>query len=166
MGFGCMVLFALPFAAVGLVSGVMVVSKLAVGDWRTAAFLGLFAILFGGAGMGLIAAALAGRHEAARRQEVKARHPNEPWLWRQDWAVGRIADAGRKGQYALWAFAALWNLIAFPSAFFALREVQRSGNRLGLIALLFPLVGLGLIVAALRSSDRQRKFGLSTLELA
>jgi hypothetical protein len=65
MGFGCLVLFALPFAAVGLVSGVMVVSKLAVGDWRTAAFLGLFAVLFGGAGMGLIAVAWAGRREAA-----------------------------------------------------------------------------------------------------
>jgi len=166
MGFGCMVLFALPFAAVGLVSGVMVVSKLAAGDWRTAAFLGLFAVLFGGAGTGLIAAAWAGRQETARRQELQTRHPDEPWLWRQDWAAGRIDDAGRKGQYALWAFAALWNLIAFPSAFFALREFQRSGNRLSLIALVFPLVGIGLIVAALRSSDRQRKFGLSTFELA
>jgi hypothetical protein len=166
MGFGCVVLFALPFAAVGLVAGVMVIQKLAVGDWRTGAFLGLFAIVFGSVGLGLIAAALAGRREAARRSVVQGQHPDEPWLWRQDWAAGRIEDAGRKGQYGLWAFAALWNLIAFPSAFLALQEVHRSGNRLALVALLFPAVGLGLIIAAARSTARQKRFGLSTLELA
>jgi hypothetical protein len=165
LGFGCVVLFALPFAAVGLGAGVGVVQKLAVGDLRTASFLGLFAVVFGGVGLGLIAVALAGRREAARRAVVETEHPEEPWLWRQDWAAGRIEDAGRKGQYGLWAFAALWNLIALPSAFLALQELHRSGNKLTLIALIFPIIGVGLLVAAARSTIRERKFGLSILEL-
>ena len=166
VGFGCVVLFALPFAAVGLFAGVQSALKLATGDWRTAAFLGLFAIVFGGVGLGLAVAALAARREAERRALAQARHPDEPWLWREDWASGRLEDSGRKGEYALWVFATLWNLIAIPSAVLALREVQRTGNRLALIALLFPAAGVGVIVAAVRSTIRQRKFGVSSLELA
>jgi hypothetical protein len=41
-------LFALPFAAVGLFAAAQVVGKLAVGDWRTAGFLSIFAVVFGG----------------------------------------------------------------------------------------------------------------------
>jgi hypothetical protein len=96
---------------------------------------------------------------------VEAEHLEEPWLWRQDWAAGRIEDAGRKGQYGLWAFSALWNLIALPSAFLALQELHRSGNKLTLIALIFPIIGVGLLVAAARSTIRERRFGLSILEL-
>jgi hypothetical protein len=114
-------------------------------------------------GFGLAVAAVIGRREAERRALAAARHPNEPWLWRQDWASGRIEDSGRKGQYGWWGFAVLWNLISFPSALLALREAHQHGNRLALIALIFPVVGL--IVAAGRSSIRQRKFGLSSLEL-
>jgi hypothetical protein len=166
LAFGCLLLFSLPFAATGLFAGVQTVLKLAAGDWRTAAFMSVFALVFGGAGFGLAAAALYGRREVARRELAAARYPDQPWLWRQDWASGRIEDAGHKGQYGLWIFAAFWNLISFPSAILALREVYQKGNRLALIALLFPVVGLGLIAAAVRATMRQRKFRLSSLELA
>jgi hypothetical protein len=166
VAFGCLLLFSLPFAATGLFAAVQTVLKLAAGDWRTAAFMSVFALVFGGAGIGLAAAALYGRREAQRRDLAAAQYPNEPWLWRQDWASGRIEDAGRKGQYGLWIFAAFWNLISFPSAILALREVYQKGNRLALVALLFPVVGVGLIVAAVRATMRQRKFGLSSLELS
>ena len=166
VAFGCLLLFSLPFAATGLFAGVQTVLKLAAGDWRTAAFMSLFALVFGGAGIGLAAAALFGRREARRRDLAAAQYPNEPWLWRQDWASGRIEDAGRKGQYGLWIFAAFWNLIAIPSAILALREVYQKGNHLALIALIFPVAGAGLIIAAVRATMRQRKFGVSSLDLA
>jgi hypothetical protein len=164
--FGCLLLFSLPFAATGLFAAVQTGLKLAEGDWRTAAFMSVFALVFGGAGTGLAAAALYGRREAQRRDLAAAQYPDQPWLWRQDWASGRIEDAGRKGQYGLWIFAAFWNLISFPSAILALREVYEKGNHLALIAMLFPVVGVGLIVAAVRATLRQRKFGGSSLELA
>jgi len=166
LGFGCVVLFALPFAAVGVGAGVQAVLKLAAGDWRTGGFLSLFAIIFGGVGVGLAIAAIVAQREAERSALAAVRHPGQPWLWREDWASGRLADSGRKGQHALWGFAALWNLIALPGAVLALQEVYRSGNRLALIALIFPVMGASMIVAAIRSTVRQRKFGISSLELA
>ena len=163
---GCLVLFGLPFAGVGVGSAVLLVTKLYEGDWKAAGFLSIFALLFGGAGAGVIVVALVGRREAMRRALAAERHPAEPWLWRADWSSGSIEAAGRKGQYCLWAFAAFWNLIAWPTGVLVIRAALEQGNRLALIGLLFPVVGLGLLVAAARATIRERKFGVSVLELA
>ncbi|HTC22795.1 MAG TPA: hypothetical protein VK688_00450, partial [Gemmatimonadales bacterium] len=166
MAFGCLALFALPFIAVGIGSAVMVVPKLWAGDWKGAGLLGLFALTFGGAGGWVLAAGVMGQRQAASRALAAERHPNEPWLWRPDWAAGSIEDAGRKSQYFLWAFAAFWNLIAWPIGVMVVRATLIEGNRLGLLGLLFPIVGIGLLVAAIRATLRERKFGVSVLELA
>ncbi len=164
--FGCLVLFAAPFAAVGLGAAVVAAEKAIAGDWKGAGFLSLFALTFGGAGIGLIAASVAGRRLAERKALAAARHPAEPWLWRPDWAAGRIEDTGRKGQYLSWIFAAFWNLIAWPVGVLVVRAALAQGNRLALLGLMFPAAGILLLVSAIRASWRERKFGVSVLELA
>ncbi|MGE5231129.1 MAG: hypothetical protein ACM3NS_05265 [Deltaproteobacteria bacterium] len=166
LALGCQILFALPFAASGLVAAVLAAKKILAGDWRTGGFLSVFALVFGGAGIGISAAALAGRRQLERRALAAERHPGAPWLWRPDWAQGRIEDAERRGQYLLWIMTVLWNLVALPTGFAALRAAMEQGNRLALIGLLFPAIGAGLLVAAVRASWRERKFGVSVLELA
>jgi hypothetical protein len=166
MAFGCLVLFALPFVGVGLGSAVMAVTKAVAGDWKNAGLLGLFGLVFGGAGSGVLATGVMGRREATRRALAAERHPAEPWLWRADWAAGSIEDTGRRSQYVLWAFAGLWNLIAWPSGVLAVRAALEQGNRLAWIGLVFPVVGVGLLVAAIRATIRERKFGVSVLELS
>ena len=83
----------------------MAVRRVASGNLREAAlFFGLFAVTFGGVGLGGIAAVLAGRR---RQQEaLVARYPESPWLWRSDWASGRIVDSGRTTMFTAWVFAA------------------------------------------------------------
>lgn len=166
MAAGCLVLFGLPFAAVGIGSAAFVVVKLWQGDWKAAALAALFALVFGGAGAWVIGSALMGRREATRRALVADQHPGEPWLWRPDWASGSIEDTGRKTQYFLWAFAGFWNLIAWPCGVLALRAALEQGNRLALIGLLFPVIGIGLLIAATRATVRERKFGVSVLDLS
>lgn len=166
LALGCQVLFAVPFAAGGLVAAVVAAKKLLAGDWKTAGFLSVFALVFGGAGIGIVAAALAGRRQLERRALAAERHPGEPWLWRPDWAQGRIEDTERRGQYLLWILTVLWNLVALPTGFIAIRAALQQGNRLALIGLLFPVIGAGLLVAAVRATWRERKFGVSVLELA
>jgi len=164
--FGLLVLFALPFAGVGVVTAVLAAGKLFAGDWKAAGFMGVFALVFGGAGAGVLAAGIAGRRAAEQRAVAAARHPAEPWLWRADWAQGAIEDTERKGRYSLWAFAALWNVIAWPTAVLVVRAALGQGNRLALLGLLFPVVGVGLVVAAVRATWRERKFGTSVFDLA
>jgi hypothetical protein len=64
-----------------------------------------------------------------------------------------------------WIFGGFWNLVSFPAAFFALRQALEQGRYAGLIALLFPAVGIGLLAWAVRSTLRYRRYGTSRLEL-
>jgi hypothetical protein len=161
----CLVLFLLPFAGVGLFAAVQVVRSALAGDWGQAGFLGIFALVFGGVGIGGIAGALAGRHKVAEAALLRERHPESPWLWRDDWAAGRIEDSGRATMWTAWAFAAFWNLVSLPAAWFGVREVVEKGNMAALLALLFPLVGMGLLIWAVKATLRFHRYGVSVLEL-
>ena len=163
---GCAVLFLLPFAAVGVYATVQLLAAVGKHDWTQAGFLAVFALTFGGVGIGGIAAVLNGRGRIEDALAREARHPAAPWLWREDWAARRVTDSSRSAMWGAWAFTALWNLISIPSAVLAVQDALEKGNRLALIALLFPLVGLGLLVWALRATARYRRYGVSTLELA
>ena len=118
-----MVLFLLPFAAVGVFAAVQLVAARGhCGDWGQAGFLAIFALTFGGVGIGGIA-------DGARRaggaldeaQAREARHPDAPWLWREDWAARRVTDSSRAEMWFAWVFAAFWNLVSLPGAVLAVR---------------------------------------------
>ena len=49
---GCLMLFLLPFAAVGVFAGVQVVRAALMHDWAHAGFYAIFALTFGGVGFG------------------------------------------------------------------------------------------------------------------
>ena len=157
-------LFLLPFAAAGAVSAVLALQRRT--NWREAVLLAVFAVTFGGVGFGGMAAAVAGRKKLRERQALEVSHPDSPWLWRTDWASGRIDDGSRAALVGAWAFTVLWNLISIPSGFLGVRAALYQGNRAGYIALLFPLVGAGLLVWAIRLSLRYRKYGVSRLTLS
>jgi hypothetical protein len=163
---GCAVLFLLPFAAVGVFAAVQLMAAIGRRDWPQAGFLLVFVLTFGGVGFGGIAAVLAGRRRAEEGLAREARHPEAPWLWREEWAARRIGDSSRGAMWGAWIFAALWNLISIPSAVMAVRAALREGNHLAWIALLFPVVGAGLLVWAIRATARYRQYGVSTFELA
>jgi hypothetical protein len=162
---GCVVLFLLPFATVGVVTAVLSVRAALIHDWAHAGFFAIFALTFGGVGFGGMAAALVGKRRLAAIEALRAAHADAPWLWRPDWAAGRADDATRQTVWFAWGFTTLWNLISFPSAFLALRAAVREGNHAALIALLFPIVGIGLLTWAIRSTLRYRRYGASRLDL-
>lgn len=162
---GCAILFLLPFATVGVVTAGLAIGSAAGGDLGKAGFLSIFALVFGGVGIGGIVSVLRGRRGAEAALAREARHPDEPWLWREDWAARRIADGSALEMGLAWAFAVLWNLVSIPAAVVGVRAAVREGNRAALVALLFPAVGAGLLVWALRITIRRRRYGSSVLEL-
>lgn len=68
--------------------------------------------------------------------------------------------------WGAWVFAALWNLVSFPSAFVGVRAALEQGNKAAFIAVLFPLVGIALLVRAVRATLQYKKYGVSRLELS
>jgi hypothetical protein len=166
LGVGCLILFLVPFASVGAFTAVMAVQRAAARNWTEALFYGLFGVTFGGVGFGGIAAALIGRRKLREQAALEARYPESPWLWRSEWASGRIVDSGRATMFMAWVFAAFWNLVSFPTGFLGVRAAIQEGKPAALLALLFPLVGIGLLVWAVRATLRYRKYGVSRLELS
>ncbi len=166
LSIGCVTLFLLPFAGVGLFTAAMAVQRLAAHNWTEALFFALFALTFGGVGIGGIIAALAGRRTLKAQELLQASHPDTPWLWRQDWASGHITDSSRSTMIGTWLFATLWNLIGFPTGFLSVRAALREGRPAAFLGLLFPIVGVGLVVWAIRTTLRHWTYGVSRLELA
>ena len=166
LGLGCVALFLLPFAGFGSFAGWQGVQRAVQGNWREALYFMLFAVVFGGVGFGGLALVLLGKRKIQEQDNLKARHPTEPWLWQKDWASGRVDDASRLGAWGAWAFALLWNLVSIPAGYAGVRAALYENNKAGIIALLFPLVGTGLLVWAVRMTVRLEKYGTSRFELS
>jgi hypothetical protein len=90
----------------------------------------------------------------------------KPWLKRADWAAGRIASGSRKSVLLIWIFIIFWNALSAPVVFIGLPAELHRGNHAILIALLFPIVGIGMIFFALNTTLAWRKFGQSIFEMA
>jgi hypothetical protein len=163
---GCVALFLVPFAAAGTFCAVQAVRLAHAGVWPDAIFLGVGALTFGGVGFG----GLAGMRVAYRRMKeaeaLQASHPKEPWLWRRDWASGRIDDTSQNTLLTAWIFAALWNLISLPSAYLGVRAALYEGKPAAFMVLLFPLAGTWLLARAIKATLRYRRYGISRLELS
>ena len=122
------------------------------------------ALFFTVAGFGMIAALLAGRRSLAREERQRQRYPSKPWMWRHDWASGRIQSAGRPTMIQAWTFALLWNLCSTPLLIMVLRGSVERGLPT-IVALLFPVAGAGLLIWAVRATLRYRRFGRSVFEM-
>ena len=113
------------------------------------ALKGVFALVFGGVGFGLLVGARAGGKKLAAERALRDRFPDEPWRWRPEWANGRIAGSARSAAYVAIGFAVVWNLISLP-LLFMLPGAIAGGNAAAAVGFLFPLIGVGLAIWARR----------------
>lgn len=122
----------------------------------------LFALTFGGAGIGIMAAAL---HTARQRRAAAAAPVDEPWRARRDWAEGLIKSTNRAEAWGLTVMAVIWNVIAWTIAGLSGRDMLRQGGAAYLF-LLFPLVGVVLAVVAVRFQWVARRYGDAVLQMS
>lgn len=162
---GCTALFFLPFAAVGVFTALQAVRSALAHDWMHAGFFAIFALTFGGVGFGGIVGAFIGNRRLQAEQSMRAANADAPWRWRADWAAGRADDAARQTAWLAWGFAIFWNLVSLPAGFLGVREAIQKGNHAALLALLFPLIGAGLLIWAIRSALRYRRYDVSRFDL-
>ena len=128
--------------------------------WSELLFLVPFSLAFGGVGVGalwVMVNILRGKGGEAG----SVRDGDEGATAR---ALGAMGDgSGQRSTPAfLWVFAFFWNALSFPIALVAIPDIVAERNWPGLLVLLFPLVGLGLLwgaVAATWSAWKSRRDG-------
>ena len=163
------ILLSLPFALLGIIALVMFLHDELIGGMprqkaiTTLSFIavcgGLVALIIG-INAKKMAMTTAGPKPSAPET------PEKPWLKRVEWATGRITSGTRKGVLLIWIFALFWNAVSAPVVFIGLPAELHKGNHAILIALLFPIVGIGMIFYALNATLAWRKFGQSIFEMA
>ena len=102
--------------------------------WQLVVFMTPFALGFGGVGVGalVVGGKLLFGGDAPEQKTT-------------------VQTAG-SGAGFLWIFAFFWNSLAFPISLIAVPDMIRSGEWWGLLILIFPLVGLLLIWAAISTT--------------
>ena len=157
-------LFALPFAGFGLFAFFTAIRQMIDGTGQPNSWLLLpFGLVFMGIGFGLLYAAIFGGRLLKKQQRAQAEHPAEPWLWREDWAQGHIPGSMRSGMVAAWVFAVVWNMVSMPILVFLPQQAAK--KPIAYLGLVFPVVGVLLLVRAIRLALAYREFGRTYFEM-
>jgi hypothetical protein len=114
---------------------------------------------------GSLAFVVARRAWRRQREQVllRAQHPDEPWLWRRDWADRAVQDSGVVSAGFLWFFGFLWLLMTTP-VIFVMRDRAQSYPMTAFLAL-FPIAGTLVLCAAMYLTLRRSKYGVSLCRL-
>lgn len=133
--------------------------------WGKVLLMFLFSLLFMGVGGGIMWLGHWSKKAEAREIIRQEAHPNEPWKWKDEWQAGFIKNNNRAKMGFTIVFALFWNAISMPLLFIIPEEVLEKKNYIASIALLFPLVGVGLIVWAVRTYRQAKRFRHTGFEL-
>jgi len=124
-------------------------------------FESMFFLIFSAVGLGGIIFSF--RH-AKNTRSLENTDPSSPWLGKAYWASPTIKSNVKTSSNMMLVFAIFWNLISL-SAFFIAVESYKEGELLGLAALIFPLIGVGLLWFAVKLKRSFRETGPMPLNL-
>ena len=130
--------------------------------WGLIGFKSIFLFVFGGVGLGLLVFVW---RAAPEKDPNQPEYKESPWLLNDAWQTASIRSSSKTAMWGAWAFAAFWNLISAALPFLLYEEVVEKENYVALVGLLFPLVGIGLLVWAIRRTLEWRRFGAAPVNL-
>ena len=131
------------------------------------AFFVPFVFGFGAVGFGLLWGAWYAGRAIKRENALKAADPETPWLWRDDWRAGVVRSSNRAGMITVGFFALLWNSISLPLVpiCFSAGDGNLEWWKV-LLVLIFPAIGVGLLVWFGYRFLRWRRYGESSFRMA
>lgn len=159
------VLFGLFFAGMGLF---VMAGRLSQGDsggGKPLWFGLLFSSVFVMVGLAAMVGGIIAWRQAVRRAALERSYPDQPWMWQQDWAGGRIRDGNFKTVLVVGGIALFWNLVAWSVTIGIFIDGDHLENKAAYITLFFPLVGIGLVFALVYQIRRWQKYGTSVFEM-
>jgi hypothetical protein len=153
---GWLILFGLVFTVPGIAVGVSTVRKIVSGAADAKQIvLGLtLAVLFVVAGIGLMVWGRVAGRIAARNTARMAEHPNEPWLWRGDWAQGYARSEWKPTAGMMIVMGLVFLLFSVPM----LMNFPGGHPFRAIFVSVFPVTGFLLVGLSTVAQLRARKF--------
>ena len=130
--------------------------------WGLMAFKSIFLFVFGGVGLGLLIFSWRAPKE---KDQALPEYRDAPWLLNDDWQTATIRSSSKSSMVGAWLFAAFWNLVSAPLPFVLYGEIVDKQNYVAIVGLLFPIVGIGLLVWAVRRTKEWTRFGAAPVTL-
>ncbi|HEY3839239.1 MAG TPA: hypothetical protein VGL72_21845 [Bryobacteraceae bacterium] len=163
---GCLALFSLPFIAMGGFFAIVSYRSLDNPNFKNP-WIGVFM----GSGFALIGiimllAGLVGTRKQRALLATQQTYPDQPWMWRADWAQGRADGMGGGSAANSWIFAIGWNGISWSIGY--MMWTHPDPHRpiwAGLMIGLFCAIGVGVAGIAVIQALRYARFGKTSLAL-
>jgi hypothetical protein len=130
--------------------------------WGLVGFKSIFLIIFGGFGGGLL---IFTWRQPPEKDKSDPRFRDRPWLLDDAWQTPTVRSSSKASMIGIWIFAAFWNLVSAPLPFLMYEEVVEKHNYIALVGLLFTIVGIGMLVWAIRRTMEWRRFGPTPVTL-
>src|SRR5262245_9011711 len=161
---GWLILFGLVFTSPGIAVGVSTVRKIASGGADAKQIvLGLtLTLLFLVAGIGLMVWGRVAGRIAARNTARMAAHPNEPWIWRDDWAQGYARSEWTPAAGMMIVMGLVLLLFSVPM----LMNFPGGHPFRAIFVSVFPVTGILLVGLSTVAQLRARKFKNARLKLS
>ena len=159
-GSGFLTVVGAVFAVVGSAAGVSTLRKAITGivDVKQIVLGFSMALMFAGAGIGLIVWSRVSANLSARRNETMLQNPGKPWLWRDDWAQGYARSEWKSTATMMTIIGVAFLLFSVPMLMNFPASLRRAHPLQIAVVALFPLTGVLLIGQSLMAYLRSRKF--------
>jgi hypothetical protein len=153
--------FGTPLCVAALLAAMVAVTRACEGNWERAALAASIAIACAGAGIGAIWWVRFHARAIDSSERSRAANPDAPWMWREDWASGEVRTSARRAANRLTVIAIAWCVATFPIFFIAPHRALRAADYFAIPALIFPLVGVVMLMWAIRLRRSLRRYGES-----
>jgi hypothetical protein len=97
--------------------------------------------------------------------DLRTAHPDQPWLWRADWAAGEIHSSPKARAIFFALLAVFWNFCTFSALASIRTNVDPERAKITAWPMLFLLIGIGLLFIAMRALIQWRVYGESIFQL-
>jgi hypothetical protein len=150
-----------PLSLAALLAATVAVTRAREGRWEQAALAFSIALACAGASGGANWWVRFHARAVDPSERLRAANPDAPWMWREDWASGEVRTSARRDANRLMIIAIAWCVATVPILFIVPHRVLRGADYFAIPSLIFPLIGVVMLVWEMRLRRRFREYGES-----
>jgi len=150
-----------PLSIAALLAATVAITRAREGQWEQALLAFSIALACAGAGGGGSWWVRFHARAVDPSERLRAANPDAPWMWREDWASGEVRTSAQRDANRLTIIAIAWCVATFPILFIVAHRALRGADYFAIPSLIFPLIGVVMLVWAMRMRRRVREYGES-----